>query len=425
VDLIVQPATAISGELEPQPSKFHTQFASAIALLADGKSVIEHPLRVKDTHVMLQAAEVTGATVKRAQERWSIWGVCGRLKPAQNVIDARNSGTALSLLTSIAVLSPTLTVLNGDSQLRSRPMPSLLKPLRRLGADVHSTKPDDSPPFVAFGGGLKGGNVQLGQMNGRYLPAILLSCPYAKKQVKLSFQRKQKFPQFELASKLMGAAGVKIDEKGGILEIPNRPYRAFGFKVPRDLAATAPFIVAAALTESEIKLHGMKQMTYRDTAFLAFLKRAGIKLQKSKKDFVVEGKQRPHATELDLSLTPELLPITAVLACRARGMTLIRNASDARAMKSDRISAIAQELRRMRGKVVERRDGLLIQGPANLNGCEVDGHEDYAIITALVVAGLLAEGKTTIKNGTKALRTSCSRFISTFQGLGADIGYAV
>ena len=94
-------------------------------------------------------------------------------------------------------------------------------------------------------------------------------------------------------------------------------------------------------------------------------------------------------------------------------------------MKSDRISAIARELRRMGGKVLERRDGLLIQGPAKLRGCEVDGHEDYAVITALIVAGLLADGKMVIKNGTKALRTSCSRFISTFQGLGADIGYAI
>ena len=94
-------------------------------------------------------------------------------------------------------------------------------------------------------------------------------------------------------------------------------------------------------------------------------------------------------------------------------------------MKSDRVSATSRELRRMGAKVLERHDGLLIQGATKLKGCEVDGHEDYAIVAALVVAGLLAEGEIKIKNGAAALRTSCSRFISTFQKLGADIKYAV
>ena len=425
MDLIVQPATGLSGELEPQPSKLHTQFASALALLAGGKSVIERPLRVKDTNVMLQAAEAMGATVKRAQDRWSIWGAGGGLKPAQNVIDAKNSGTALSLLTSIAALAPAITVLNGDTQLRSRPMPALLRFLRRLGADVHSTKPDDSPPFVVFGGELAGGKVRLGEVNARYLPALLLPCPYGRKQVELSFKRSQKNPQLELILELAKRAGVEVSPRGKKLLIPNRPYRTFSFRVPQELAAAAVFVVAAALTDSKLKLRGVKDVAGRDVAFLDILRMAGLKVQVSKKIFVVEGKQNPSAAKLDLSRVPELLPIIAVLACKAKGKTLIRNAGEARAMKSDRVSAMARELRRMGARVLEHDDGLLIHGPAKLKGCEVDGHDDYAVVAALVVAGLLAEGKTIVKNGVAVLRTSCSRFISTFHGLGADISHAV
>jgi len=425
VDLIVRPAAGLSGELEPQASKLHTQFASALALLAGGKSVIENPLRVKDTNVMLQAAEALGVTVKRTQDRWSIWGVGGSLKPTQNVIDARNSGTALSLLTSIAALAPTLTVLNGDTQLRSRPMPVLLRSLHRLGADVHSTKPDDSPPFVIFGGGLMGGKVRLGEVSAHCLPAILLSCPYAGKRVELSFKRKQGDPQLGAILELTKRAGVEVSSRGKKLLIPNRPYRAFNFRVPQELAAAAPFIVAATLTNSKLKLRGVKGVAGRDVAFLDVLKMAGLRVRVSKKSFVAEGKQNPRAAKLDLSRVPELLPMISVLACRAKGKTLIWNAGEARTMKSDRISAMARELRRMGAKVLEHHDGLLIQGPAKLKGCEVDGHEDYAVVTALIVAGLLAEGETKVKNGATALRTSCSRFISTFQGLGADISYAV
>jgi len=424
VDLIVRPATELSGELEPQPSKLHTQFASAVALLAGGKSVIENPLRVKDTQVMLQAAEAMGAIVKRTQERWSIWGVGGSPKPAQNVIDARNSGTALSLLTSIVTLAPAITVLNGDNQLRSRPMPALLKSLRSLGADVHSTKPDDSPPFIVFGGKVMGGKVRLGQVSPHYLPALLLPCPYAEKQVKLSLKRAQETqlkPILELAKK----AGVEVVRLSEGLLMPKRPYRAFSFKVPQELAAAAPFIVAAALTDSKLKLRGVRSVAGRDVAFLDLLKVAGLKLHSSRKEFIAEGKQNPRAAKLDLSHLPELLPMIAVLACRAKGKTLIWNAGEARTMKSDRISTIARELRRMGASVLERHDGLLIQGATKLKGCEVDGHDDYAVVAALVVAGLIAEGETKIKNGITALRTSYSRFISTFQGLGADIGHVI
>lgn len=424
MDLIVRPAAELSGELEPQPSKLHTQFASAVALLAGGKSVIENPLRVKDTQVMLQAAEAMGATVKRTQERWSIWGVSGSPKPAQNVIDARNSGTAISLLTSIAALAPAITVLNGDTQLRSRPMPALLRSLRRLGADVHSTKPDDSPPFIVFGGEVMGGKVRLGEVSAHYLPALLLPCPYAKKQVKLSLKRAQE-TQLKLIFELTKKAGAEVSPRGERLLMPNRPYRAFSFRVPQELAAAAPFIVAAALTNSKLKLRGVKGVAGRDVAFLDLLKVAGLKLHSSKKGFIAEGKQNPRAAKLDLSHVPELLPTIAVLACKAKGKTLIWNAGEARTMKSDRISAISRELRRMGAMVLEHHDGLLIQGAAKLKGCEVNGHDDYAVVAALVVAGLLAEGETKIKNGVTALRTSYSRFISTFQGLGADIGHAI
>jgi len=424
MDLIVRPVAGLSGELEPQPSKLHTHFASAVALLAEGKSVIENPLRVKDTQVMLQAAEAMGATVKRTQDRWSIWGISGSPKPAQNVIDARNSGTALNLLTSIAALAPAITVLNGDSQLRSRPMPALLRSLRRLGADVHSTKPDDSPPFIVFGGEVTGGKVRLGKVSAHYLPALLLPCPYAKKRVELFFKRSQE-PPLELILELTKKAGAEVSPRGERLLIPNRPYRAFSFRVPQELAAAAPFIVAAALTNSKLKLRGVKGVTGRDVAFLDLLRMAGLKLHSSKKSFIAEGKQKPRATKLDLSRAPELLPIIAVLACKAKGKTLIWNAGEARTMKSDRISSVTRELRRMGAGVLEHHDGLLIQGAARLKGCEVDGHDDYAVVAALVVAGLLAEGETTIKNGVTALRTSYSRLISTFQGLGADIGHVI
>jgi 3-phosphoshikimate 1-carboxyvinyltransferase len=151
----------------------------------------------------------------------------------------------------------------------------------------------------------------------------------------------------------------------------------------------------------------------------------GIKLQSSRKGFLVSGPQRPRAASLDISDVPELLPIVAVLACKAKGKTIIKGAGEARNMKSDRILAMARELRHMHAKVVEKRDGLLITAPAEFKGGEVNGHDDHAVVASLVVAGLLADGELRIKNRAEAVQTTYSRFVSIFQGLGADIGYTI
>ncbi len=427
MDLLVKPTAGLSGEVKPPPSKLYTQFATALALLAEGKSTVGPPLKVKDTLALLHAVEGMGATVKRTQERWSIWGVGQALKPAGNVIDAKNSATALSLMTSIASLIPRITVVTGDAQLRSRQMPSLLMALRRLGVKAYSTKPDDSPPFVVFGENLKGERISFGKAVGaRHLPALLLSCPYARKRAKLKFSHRLESPQLELAGELMRAAGVEMKVAGRMVEIPNRPYQTFDAQVPPDLTATATFIAAAALTNSELKLPYLGRIVGRDAVFLDILKKMGVKLQRSRKGLIASGgSQRPRATSVNLSNAPELLPIVTVLACKARGKTIIRGAGEARCMKSDRISAMACELRRMRAKVIERRDGLLVKGPTEFKGGEVDGHNDHAIVTALAVAGLLASGEVRIKNRAEALQTSYSRFVSVFQGLGADMSYAV
>ena len=423
MNLVVTPAGEISGEVEAPPSKLHTQMACALAVLCEGKSTIGSPLRVKDTTVMLKALETFGATVKRTQEKWSIWGTSGDLKPVQNVLDAKNSGTALRLLTSIACLSRTPCVVNGDVQLRSRTMPEFIRALRNLGADVHSTKPDDSPPFIIFGGGIRGGKVELTESEAPYAPAILLPTPYARKETEFKI-RAGRGLQVETALELMKVAGAKITRHKGRILIARRPYRPFDYSVRKEVAGAAPFIVAAGLTDSRLRLRGAKNLSPRDMAFIRAIKLFGVDIRQTRKGINIDGTHGLRATKLDLSWAPELLPLIAVLACRSKGRTLIRNAERAKRMKSDRISAIARELRRMGAKVLEREDGLIIQGPARLRGCEVDGHGDHSVAAALAVAGLVADGKTVVKNGGDALGTSYSRFLSTFQHIGADMSYS-
>jgi 3-phosphoshikimate 1-carboxyvinyltransferase len=423
MNLVIQPTQTLAGEIDAPPSKLHTQLATVLTLLADGKSVIERPLKVGDTSNLLRAVEGLGATVKRTRERWIVWGTGAPPRPTGNVIDVRNSATALALMTAVASLPSRITVITGDEQLRARAMPVLLKSLRRLGAEVYSTKPDESPPFVVFGGELRGGKVKFeGPIAPHLLPPLLLPCPYAKKPVELRFTQKLK-PEHQLAlvSELMAAAGAKPIATARELKIPKKPYRAFRTQVAQDLASAAPFITAAILTDSKLRVRCIPPKAGRGEAFLGILEQMGASLRVSNRSLVIHGPQRLRGARLGLSTVPELLPFVAVLGCKARGKTLIRNAREAREMKSDRISAMVHELKRMGARVTERRDGLLIEGPSELVGDKLDGHNDYAVVAALVVAGLIARDKTIVTNRAEALRTSYSRFVSTFRDLGADI----
>jgi 3-phosphoshikimate 1-carboxyvinyltransferase len=243
-------------------------------------------------------------------------------------------------------------------------MPALLRALRRLGADIHSTKPDESPPFVVFGGGLNGGKVRLSEPEARYLPAVFLPAPHAKKKVEFSLPSSKKF-QLESTLELMKTARAKITERKGVVSIPNHPYHAFNYRVRREVVGAAPFIMAAGLLNSRLKLRGVKEISFRDAAFLQALKSFGLKLYSSGKSIEVEESHRLRGTQLNLSWAPELLPLMTVLACGVRGKTLIRNAGEARAMKSDRISTSRRSYAGCRREFWSRATGWSSKGQLN------------------------------------------------------------
>lgn len=417
MDLTVASASLQPKKIELPPSKLYTQMACAAALLAKGKNIIESPLKVGDTQAMLKAAEQLGATVNKTQEKWSIWGP-DELRPAQGFIDAKNSATGLALLASVMTLSPEPVVLNGDAQLRSRAMPVLLNAFRRMGAEVYSTKSDDSPPLLVMGGGLKGGKIKLDAVEARYLPALALPAPYARKEVELGLgELGMTFAEPVL--EIMSSARVKPRISKYKISVPRQPYRTFRYAVRREVTGAAPIIIAAGF--SEVKFRAEK-VSARDELFLKALESFGMKCERKGRDFTV-WKGKLMGAELDLSWAPELLPLMAVLALMSKGRSVISDAAEARTMKSDRISATAQELRKMGGKVLEQPDGLVVQGPTKLKGCEVDGHDDYMVVAALAVAGMFADGKTVV-NGADALGTSSVRFVAGLRDIGAEVSYS-
>jgi 3-phosphoshikimate 1-carboxyvinyltransferase len=221
----------------------------------------------------------------------------------------------------------------------------------------------------------------------------------------------------------MAAAGVQIMRKRRGVSISSKGYRSFSYEVPQEITGSAPLVLAPLLAGVDVKLK-VERLSPRDLRFLKALEAFGAKSSKSGKKLRLSGRKLRGA-EVDLSWAPELLPFVATLACMAKGRTHIQNAGEARNMKSDRISAMSRELKKLGAKVLEQSNGLLIQGPTQFRGGEVDGHGDYAVTASLALAGLFAKERVVIKNGPEALKTSYPRFVTRFREMGAGIGYHV
>lgn len=422
MDIVVSQSPGTGGEVEPQPSKYLTLLSCALASLCPSKSTVESPLISKDTSALAKACETMGCIMKRSQGRWSIWGVERGFTPAQPALDLKGSETAISIMSAAATFSKIPMVVTGDSDLCKRPMPELLEALRRMGVKIHSVNPGESPPFLNFGGILHGGRVNLRDIPHRFVPPALLLAPFSQRRVDLTIGRGKRFP-VDRTVEAMRKWGCAVKEGPANISVEPGGHRGAVYRVPKDLCSAVPFLMASGIFGTKLKVKSDDVFSERDELLARTMRAFGIDIKLKGGRARVEGGTL-KGTRIDLSWGPELFPFFAVLSCYARGTTIIEGISEARGMRTDRVAAMLCELKRMGASMLDRGDSIVVKGPCKLKGCEVEGWGDHAVVAALAVAGLGAEGKTVIKGGADAIGTAYSKFVSTFKSLGANIGYS-
>lgn len=404
----VRGGSPLSGELRLPPSKLYTQFLSALAFLGEGKSVVRGPLAVKDTLPLLRELERLGATLSRGPGEWTIWGTGGEPRPKSSVLEAGNSGTVFGMLAGLATLCSGTMVVTGDAQLRQRPMPSLLRLLRALGAEVTPAGARQTPPFIVFGkGGVRGAEV--GEVGPPELFTLLLLAPLAEGGVGAKVEG-----EGERMVEILRRAGAEVSGRVRV-RISGGRLRPGVLRVPSSLHLAAPFVVASLLPGSKVVFRGGE---VEGASFLRLLQEMGVEPAGGGGRWRFRGE--PRGARVDLSGREELFPLAAVLACLAEGRTVFRGLSRARGMKSDRLSLTVENLRRMGARVKREGEGWVVEG-GRLRGAKVRGGNDYAVVAALVVAGLAAEGETLVAEGPSALRSAYSGFLSEWRKLGAEV----
>jgi 3-phosphoshikimate 1-carboxyvinyltransferase len=345
------------------------------------------------------------------------------------VIDCGNSGTTARLLSGVLAGQPFWTLLTGDASLRRRPMGRIAEPLRKMGATIVGRAEGTRLPLA---------------IRGTAAPkAIEYATPVASAQIKSAVLLAglgadgpvtviEPAPSRDHSERILRRFGARVTTAERTVTLTPGPLRATTVVVPGDISSAAFLLVAGAIVgDSRVTLHRVGVNPTR-TGILDVLEAMGARItsgtaadegEPTASLTVTGGALR--ATEIGgARLIPRLIdevPILAVAAAVATGVTVVRDATELRVKESDRIAAIGRELGKMGARIEERPDGMAITGGHRLHGAAVTSGGDHRMAMALTVAALIAEGETVIDD-VECVNTSFPQFTKTindFAGIPA------
>ena len=446
MDVDVSQST-VQGRARAPPSKSYTHRAILASGYAAG-ALVRDPLVSADTRATARAVEAYGGSVdpqgipddgdgspedptlaglETDVDALEIEGFGGRPQVPTNVVDCANSGTTMRLTTATGALADGLTVLTGDASLRSRPQGPLLDAIESLGGRAESTRGNGQAPLIV-GGPVEGGSVAIpGDVSSQFVTALLMAGAVTEDGVEVVLETELKSaPYVEITCEVLDAFGVSTSRTdSGFLVSGGQTYEPIDgeYRVPGDFSSMSYLLAAGALAaDDDLVIEGAYPSAQGDAAIVDILERMGADVDWDRENGAVTVRRSAlTGVEVGVADTPDLLPTVATLGAAADGTTRIVDAEHVRYKETDRVSAMAEELDRLGAVVEEGPESLTIHGgESDLSGARVDGRADHRIVMALAVAGLVAEGTTTIEGG-EHVDVSFPRFFDVLFDIGADV----
>ncbi|MEF8775695.1 MAG: 3-phosphoshikimate 1-carboxyvinyltransferase [Haloarculaceae archaeon] len=427
MDVHVSQST-VAGRARAPPSKSYTHRAILAAGYASG-ALIHDPLVSADTRATMRAVEAFGGSVDVRENgaTLDVEGFEGRPDVPADVVDCANSGTTMRLVTATASLADGLTVLTGDASLRSRPQGPLLRAVDQLGGRAESTRANGQAPLVV-GGPIPGGTAAIpGDVSSQFITALLMAGAVTEAGIDLSLQTELKSaPYVDITLEVLDDFGVRArTTKRGYNVAGHQDYepRDGEYHVPGDFSSMSYLLAAGALAaEDELVVTGAFPGAQGDAAIVDVLESMGADIEWNEADGHIRvARSELDGVEVGVGDTPDLLPTVAVLGAAADGTTTITNCEHVRYKETDRVTAMAEALSTMGASVEEAQDTLTVHGgESTLEGATLDGRGDHRIVMSLAVAGLVAEGTTTIR-GAEHVDVSFPGFFDDLYDLGADV----
>jgi 3-phosphoshikimate 1-carboxyvinyltransferase len=307
-----------------------------------------------------------------------------------------NSGTTIRFLTAMLSLGEGTYRLDGIPRMRERPIRDLLDALNQLGVDAYSEAGNGCPPVVVNANGLHGGHVRIkADVSSQFLSGLMLVAPFAQGEETIIEidGRLVSEPYVEMTIAMLQFFGLRITTNGrGTYRIPGRQsHGVCSYLVEPDASSASYFLAAAAITGGRITVAGLTRDSLQgDVRFVDILEEMGCRVEHCDAGITVHG--RPlRGIDVDMNAISDTVMTLAAVALFADGPTTIRNVAHIRHKETDRIAALATELRKLGAGVEERADGLTIT-PRPLTGCAVDTYNDHRMAMSLALVGLKVPG---------------------------------
>jgi 3-phosphoshikimate 1-carboxyvinyltransferase len=418
--VVVRPAARLRGELRLPGDKSISHRALMLATLAAGESRIEGAGDGADVRSTAAICAQLGATVERRVDDAGgnasyvvvSAGADGLHEPAAD-LDCGNSGTSLRLFAGLLAGLPFRSVLDGDASLRGRPVARIIEPLRSMGAALHARSNDSLPPVTVIGRTpLQPVDISTTVPSAQVKSAILLAALRADGRTTV----RESVATRDHTERMLRARGIEVETvadgpDGGVaisLE-GGSAVLAVSERVPGDVSAAAFWLVAGSIhPDAELTLEAVGVNPTR-RAVIDILRSLGASIDERPESSAVEGGEPVadlvvrssglHGIDLgprDVAAAIDEIPVLCLAAAVADGTTTIRGAGELRHKESDRIAGIAAGLTALGARVDVDGDDLTIHGGARLRGAATDSLEDHRLAMTFAVAGLVAEGETTV-----------------------------
>jgi 3-phosphoshikimate 1-carboxyvinyltransferase len=293
--------------------------------------------------------------------------------------------------------------------------------MKQLGVNVDASGVE----VEVKGASVKGGSVQIpGNISSQFISGLLFAGPLMEEGLEViltSPLESRGYVALTIETMAQHRVRVQTNRQLSLFHIaPHQEYRSADHTIPGDYSSAAFLMSAAAVTGSRITITGLSRSEADpDSTFLDILAKMGVKSSFSADGLHVQGGAL-KAAKIDIRNCPDLGPITAVLGTRADGKTEITGAQRLRYKESDRLSAIALELKRLGAEIEVKDDGLVVSGPSTLRGGTVESHGDHRIAMALAIAALNAAKQVTIRNA-DAVDKSYPTFFDDIRSLGVEV----
>jgi 3-phosphoshikimate 1-carboxyvinyltransferase len=408
MELRIKRAPRIDIEITVPGDKSISHRAVIIAALSNGVCTLHGFLPSEDCMHTVNAMRALGIKIEQPEPATLI--VHGKrrvLASPKKEINCGNSGTTMRLLAGLLAGQTFESRLVADAGLSRRPMDRVIAPLRKMGASIDAEGPEQTPPLRIHGGSLRGIHYRPPVASAQVKGALLLAGLFAKGKTTVDEPSPTRNHLELMFNYFLVRTATEGD--GSVTVFGDQVPESRDFTVPGDISSAAFWMVGAAAQRRGHLLIRDVGLNDTRTALLGVLLRMGAQVREAVEDVdqlephgivevtgfplrgtVIQGKEVP--------LLIDELPILAIAGALANGKTIIRHAEELRVKETDRIAAIAHNLRTMGAQVAEMSDGLEIHGPASLHGARVASFGDHRIAMAFAIAGLFADGETIVQD---------------------------